>query len=59
RTAGAHYKPKSFDDFDVLSDMIDDDYIEELERRQELRDRRRADAGVSDQPGSAMSSAGE
>jgi stage V sporulation protein G len=41
KTAGAAYRPKSFDDFDVLSDMSDDDYLEELERRQEERERRR------------------
>ncbi len=41
RTAGDQYRPKTFDDFDVLSDMIDDEYLEELERRQEERDRRR------------------
>ncbi|MBL8729766.1 MAG: SpoVG family protein [Planctomycetes bacterium] len=41
KAAGAAYRPKSFDDFDVLSDMIDDDYLEELERRQEERERRR------------------
>lgn len=41
RAAGASYRPKSFDDFDVLSDTIDDDYLEELERRQEERERRR------------------
>jgi stage V sporulation protein G len=41
KAAGANYRPKSFDDFDVLSDMIDDDYLEELERRQEERARRR------------------
>ena len=39
--AGAAYRPKSFDDFDMLSDMIDDEYLEELERRQEERERRR------------------
>jgi stage V sporulation protein G len=41
QTAGANYRPKTFDDFDVLSDGIDDDYLEELERRQEERERRR------------------
>lgn len=46
RTAGASYRPKDFDDFDVLSETLDDDYIEELERRQDERDRRRqADHG--------------
>ncbi len=57
--AGAQYKPKTFDDFDALSDMIDEEYIEELERRQEERERRRqggraAEAGSDD---GAMSSA--
>lgn len=41
QAAGAAYRPKDFDDFDVLSDMIDDEYLEELERRQEERERRR------------------
>lgn len=42
--AGANYRPKSFDDFDHLSDTIDVDYLEELERRQEERERRRREA---------------
>jgi len=42
--AGAHYQPKSFEDFDYISDSVDDDYVEELERRQEERDRRRRDS---------------
>jgi stage V sporulation protein G len=41
--AGAAYRPKTFDDFDAISDMIDDDYLEELERRQEERERQRRD----------------
>jgi stage V sporulation protein G len=41
KAAGTSYRPKTFDDFDVLSDMIDDEYLEELERRQEERERRR------------------
>lgn len=41
RAAGAAYRPKDFDDFDELSDAIDDDYLEELERRHEERERRR------------------
>ena len=41
RTAGSAYRPKDFDDFDVLSDAIDEDYLEELERRQEEREKRR------------------
>jgi stage V sporulation protein G len=40
-SAGPDYKPKSFDDLDHLSEAIDDDYLEELERRQEERERRR------------------
>lgn len=39
--AGSSYRPKSFDDFDALSDMIDVEYLDELERRQEERERRR------------------
>jgi stage V sporulation protein G len=39
--AGEAYRPKDFDDFDVLSDSIDEEYLEELERRQEERERRR------------------
>ena len=39
--AGADYKPKDFDDLDVLSDSVDVDYLDELERRQEERERRR------------------
>ncbi len=39
---GSSYRPKSFDDLDHLSEVIDDDYLEELERRQEERNRRRA-----------------
>jgi stage V sporulation protein G len=42
--AGADYRPKSFDDFDHLSDSVDADYLEELERRQEERDKRRREA---------------
>lgn len=42
--AGADYRPKSFDDFDHLSDSVDADYLEELERRQEERERRRREA---------------
>jgi stage V sporulation protein G len=45
KAAGDSYRPKTFDDLDVLSDMIDDDYLEELERRQEERERRRQVGG--------------
>ena len=48
--AGTNYKPKSFDDLDHLSDMIDADYLDELEQRQEERDRRRR-AGEDARPG--------
>ncbi|MEO6593497.1 MAG: SpoVG family protein [Planctomycetota bacterium] len=41
KQAGSDYRPKTFDDLDVLSDTIDDEYLEELERRQEERVRRR------------------
>ncbi|MEZ6037765.1 MAG: SpoVG family protein [Planctomycetota bacterium] len=48
--AGANYRPKSFDDFDQLSEVADDEYVEELERRQEERERRRRDErGQADQ----------
>lgn len=39
--AGSSYRPKSFEDFDALSDMIDVEYLDELERRQDERERRR------------------
>jgi stage V sporulation protein G len=39
--AGANYQPKDFDDLDVLNDIVDAEYIEELERRQEEREKRR------------------
>ena len=45
RAAGPDYRPKSFDDLDQLSEIADDEYIEELERRQEERDRRRHEPG--------------
>lgn len=41
RNAGDSYRPKSFDDFDQISEVVDDEYLEELERRQEERERRR------------------
>lgn len=60
RQAGAAYRPKTFDDFDVLSDMIDDEYLEELERRQEERDRRRRDPreATAREPGSQPGAGG-
>ena len=44
QAAGEDYRPKSFDDFDHLNEVVDDEYIEELERRQEERERRRREA---------------
>ena len=44
KQAGASYRPKDFDDLDALADVIDAEYIDELERRQEERERRRRDA---------------
>jgi stage V sporulation protein G len=38
--AGESYRPKSFEDLDQLSEFVDDEYLEELERRQEERGRR-------------------
>jgi stage V sporulation protein G len=43
--AGDSYRPKSFDDLDQLSEILDDEYVEELERRQEERERRRRGDG--------------
>ena len=42
--AGSAYRPKSFDDLDELNDVLDAEYIDELERRQEERERRRREA---------------
>lgn len=44
KAAGDAYRPKSFDDFDRLSEVADDEYVEELERRQEERERLRREA---------------
>lgn len=54
QAAGAAYRPKSFDDFDQLSEHVDDEYLEELERRQEERRRQR-----EQQAGGASAGAGE
>jgi stage V sporulation protein G len=43
KQAGSDYRPKSFDDLDELSELLDVEYIDELERRQEERERRRRD----------------
>lgn len=45
RRAGASYRPKDFDDLDDLNDTLDQEYIDELERRQEERMRRRREQG--------------
>jgi len=45
--AGSAYRPKSFDDLDDLSDTLDAEYIEELERRQGERERRRREGAGS------------
>ena len=58
RAAGEAYRPKTFDDFDVLSDMIDDEYLEELERRQEERERRRREQREGDAAGPAAMAGG-
>ncbi|MBM4062703.1 MAG: stage V sporulation protein G [Planctomycetes bacterium] len=58
RAAGADYRPKSFDDLDVLSDMIDEEYLEELERRQEERERRRAQAREAEAAGGGLMAGG-
>ena len=50
---GAEYRPKSFDDFDHLSDSVDADYLEELERRQEDRERRRREDLAGGETGAA------
>ena len=38
------YKPVSFDDLDDFADHVDESYIEELQHRQEIRDRERRQA---------------
>ncbi|GAB4149643.1 MAG: hypothetical protein Fur0037_17940 [Planctomycetota bacterium] len=43
---GADYRPKTFDDLDQISEMVDDEYLEELERRQLERMRKREDAAA-------------
>lgn len=52
--AGELYRPKSFEDFDQLSEVVDDEYLEELERRQEERERRRRER-VQEASGEAAS----
>ncbi len=59
QAAGAAYRPKSFDDFDQLSDGVDDDYLEELERRQRERQRRREQLGAGGQEAGGSQEAAE
>ncbi|MAD33602.1 MAG: stage V sporulation protein G [Planctomycetes bacterium] len=59
QAAGAAYRPKSFDDFDQLSDGVDDDYLEELERRQRERQRRREQQGAGRQEAGGSQEAAE
>jgi stage V sporulation protein G len=47
------YRPKDFEDFDALSEVVDDEYLTELERRQEERQRRRAQDGGAAMAGGA------
>lgn len=54
QAAGESYRPKTFDDFDHLSEVVDDEYVEELERRQQERERRRCEVGKTE---SSMNSA--
>lgn len=48
QAAGESYRPKTFDDFDHLSEVVDDEYVEELERRQQGRERRRCEAAKTE-----------
>jgi len=43
RSLAEGYQPPSFDDLDHLSDSVDEEYLDELARRQEERARRRDD----------------
>jgi len=45
RSVGVAYRPRTFDDLDYLADGLDADYLDELERRCQERERRR---GVGD-----------
>jgi stage V sporulation protein G len=52
---GESYRPKDFDDLDELNELLDAEYIDELERRQEERVRRRREASSSSAAGEAAS----
>ncbi len=51
RSAGSNYRPKDFDDLDVLSESIDAEYLDELARRQEERERRRREQAAAGEAG--------
>jgi len=58
KAAGESYRPKTFDDFDQLSEVADDEYVEELERRQDERERRRQEM-ANKEMGADSAGAGE
>lgn len=53
QASSADYRPKSFEDFDALSEVLDDEYLEELERRQLERERRRRERSDGEMAGGA------
>ena len=53
RSQAEGYKPVSFDDLDDLSEFLDEEYLDELTRRQEERERRKREAGASEQEASS------
>ena len=56
RSEAEGYKPVSFDDLDDLSEFMDEEYLDELAKRQEERERRRRgiqEGGVSEQGASS------
>ncbi len=52
RSEGADYKPVTFDDLDDLSEFLDEEYLDDLTRRQEERERRRRGDGTEQEAGS-------
>ena len=57
--AGESYRPKSFEDLDQLSEFVDDEYLDELERRQDERSRRQKIGRVASETGVGELGAGE
>ena len=57
--AGESYRPKSFEDLDQLSEFVDDEYLDELERRQDERSRRQKIGRVASEAGVGELGAGE